>query len=67
MPDLSQATWRKASRSGQQNQCVEVALNVPDMAAVRDSKLGNDSPILSLAPAQFTSLLNAIKDGRLDR
>jgi Domain of unknown function (DUF397) len=36
--DLSQAIWRKASRSAYNGGCVEVAANLPDVAAVRDSK-----------------------------
>lgn len=39
MTDLSQADWRKASLSLQaQGGCVEVAGNLPGVAAVRDSK-----------------------------
>jgi hypothetical protein len=39
MIDLSQATWRKASRSAPNNGgCVEIAANFPDVIAVRDSK-----------------------------
>ena len=39
MIDLSQAQWRKSSRSNGANaSCVEVAANLPDVAAVRDSK-----------------------------
>ena len=39
MTDLSQAKWRKASRSnGANTGCVEVAANLPGVTAVRDSK-----------------------------
>jgi hypothetical protein len=65
VPDLSQATWRKSSRSGQENQCVEVALNVRDVAAIRDSK-DPHGPVLVLSPPQFTTFMSIIKDGRLD-
>jgi Domain of unknown function (DUF397). len=30
--------WKKSSRSGGQGNCVEVATNLPDVVAVRDSK-----------------------------
>ncbi|MEH0937305.1 DUF397 domain-containing protein [Micromonospora psammae] len=35
--DLTGATWRKSTRSGN-SECVEVADNLPDVVAVRDSK-----------------------------
>jgi Domain of unknown function (DUF397) len=36
--DLSRAEWQKSSYSGQSGNCVEVARNLPDLVAVRDSK-----------------------------
>jgi hypothetical protein len=36
--DLSQAIWRKASLSALNGGCIEVAANLPGVAAVRDSK-----------------------------
>lgn len=59
--------WRKSSRSNGAGACVEVASNIPSHNLIRDSKLGDGSPILSLTPSQFTSLMDAIKKGRLDR
>jgi hypothetical protein len=39
MIDLSQAVWRKSSRStGSNGACVEVAANLSGVTAVRDSK-----------------------------
>jgi Domain of unknown function (DUF397) len=35
--DLSRAEWRKSSYSSQSGNCVEVALNLPGLVAVRDS------------------------------
>jgi hypothetical protein len=36
--DLSRAEWRKSSFSGQSGNCVEVAVGLPRLVAVRDSK-----------------------------
>jgi hypothetical protein len=36
--DLSRAEWHKSSYSSQDGNCVEVARNLPGLAAVRDSK-----------------------------
>ena len=38
MIDLSQAMWRKGSLSAYNGGCVEVAVNLPGVTAVRDSK-----------------------------
>ncbi|GAA1661309.1 hypothetical protein GCM10009830_03080 [Glycomyces endophyticus] len=54
--------WRKSTRSGGDNNsdCVELAAcNDSDGMHVRDSKLGNDSPVFDLAVADFRSLLRA--------
>ncbi|MEV5934369.1 DUF397 domain-containing protein [Streptomyces sp. NPDC052079] len=37
-PDLSGATWRSSTYSGGNNECLELAHNVPALAPVRDSK-----------------------------
>lgn len=36
--DLTGAIWRKASASGAEHDCVEVADNIPALIPVRDSK-----------------------------
>jgi hypothetical protein len=38
MADLSHALWRKARRSQHNGGCVEVAVNLDGVVAVRDSK-----------------------------
>ena len=43
MTDLTQAQWRKATRSGSANGgCVEIASNLPGVTAIRDSKRPED-------------------------
>ncbi|MEU3202288.1 DUF397 domain-containing protein [Streptomyces cyaneofuscatus] len=37
-PDVSGAQWRTSSYSGGNNECVEVASNLPHLIPVRDSK-----------------------------
>ncbi|MEU5872337.1 DUF397 domain-containing protein [Glycomyces sp. NPDC047369] len=58
-------TWRKSSRStsdGNQN-CVE-ARAFEGRFQVRDSKLGEDSPVFDLPAAEFSGLLVAARDPR---
>ncbi|MFI0236883.1 DUF397 domain-containing protein [Streptomyces sp. NPDC016845] len=38
IPDLAGARWRRSSYSGGNNECVELAQDVPALAPVRDSK-----------------------------
>jgi hypothetical protein len=53
---VRQYEWRKANRSGAQgDNCVEVATNVPDVVAVRDSK--HPEPVLEVSPAQWRQFL----------
>ncbi|WP_188984710.1 DUF397 domain-containing protein [Saccharopolyspora thermophila] len=58
-------TWRKSSRSTQ-SACVEVARGSGVMG-VRDSKLGERSPILLLSADAWSGFLASVRAGRLDR
>ncbi|MFD0899080.1 DUF397 domain-containing protein [Actinomadura sediminis] len=61
--DLSNATWRKASRSGENGgNCVELAA-LPGSVAVRDSK-DPDGPVLLLRPAALRKAVLTTSDGR---
>ncbi|MBT2226962.1 DUF397 domain-containing protein [Nonomuraea sp. NEAU-A123] len=63
--DLSAAVWRKSSRSsGNGGQCVEVAMNLPGVVAVRDSKDPN-GPKLLFTPTDWKTFVNSLKAGDL--
>jgi len=67
MIDLSQAQWRKSSRSGQSNgACVEVAANLPGVVAVRDSKCPEAGAHV-INRSAFAAFLDDVKAGRYDR
>jgi Domain of unknown function (DUF397) len=56
-PDLSQAVWRKSSRSsGNGQNCVEVATNLHGLVAVRDSKNRQGTALIFTA-AQWRAFL----------
>lgn len=64
MTDLTGAVWKKSSRSGSSNNCVEVATNL-DAVGLRDSK-DPHGPALRLAPTAFDSFLTKLKRGTFD-
>jgi hypothetical protein len=66
MIDLSQAQWRKASRSNGANaSCVEVAANLTEVTAVRDSK-SPEAGAHVVSKAAFAAFLDDVKSGRYD-
>jgi hypothetical protein len=52
--------WRKSSRSANQGDCVEFR-SVADGFLVRDSKLGDTSPIFGVDSENFSALLDNLK------
>jgi Domain of unknown function (DUF397) len=68
MPDLSHATWRKSTYSGNGGNCVEVAANFVaehGLVLVRDSKdLGG--PILTFTRSEWTAFLRGTTAGEFD-
>ena len=65
MIDLSRATWRKATLSSQNGGCVEVAVNLPGITAVRDSKRPEGGAIV-VDRAAFARFLLDVQRGRYD-
>jgi uncharacterized protein DUF397 len=59
---LATATWRKSSRSGGNNNCVEVAF-LHDAVGVRDSK-DPAGPAFVLQPEAWTSFVAGVRDGQ---
>ncbi|HEX2418661.1 MAG TPA: DUF397 domain-containing protein [Micromonosporaceae bacterium] len=65
-PRLATAKWFKASRSGGQNNCVEVAFLNGGNVAVRDSKARGSGPVLVFTPAEWDAFLGGAKDGEFE-
>jgi hypothetical protein len=64
--DLTSAQWRKSSYSGNGGPtCVEVARNLPEIVAVRDSK-DAAGPSLTVPSAAWHSFVNAVTSGDFD-
>lgn len=63
--DLSRAVWRKSTRSNNGGACVEVAQNLPEVVAVRDSKHRN-GPVLIFASHEWQSFISMVKIGEFD-
>jgi hypothetical protein len=57
--------WRKSSRSADAGNCVEVAER-PDAVLVRDSKLGDGSPVLEFARAAWDMFVVGVKAGEFE-
>ncbi|MFD0883848.1 DUF397 domain-containing protein [Streptosporangium algeriense] len=62
---LSSAEFHKSSLSGPNNDCVEVAINLPGLVAVRDSK-DPSGPALAFSPAQWRSFVGRVRTGAFD-
>ncbi|MGI5269041.1 DUF397 domain-containing protein [Nonomuraea sp. CA-218870] len=62
----SRLKWRKSSLSnGTGGDCVEVADNLPDIVAVRDSK-DPHGPTLVFNPSEWKAFVSGVKGGEFD-
>lgn len=64
-PNLDGAIFRKSTRSSQSGDCVEVATNLPDVVAVRDTK-DRDGGTLAFTPSEWSAFLQGVKLGEFD-
>jgi hypothetical protein len=59
--------WQKSSYSFPDGEeCVEITTELPGWVGVRDSKLGTRSPVLAATAAQWTSVIAAVRAGKLE-
>ncbi|MFM9445325.1 DUF397 domain-containing protein [Streptomyces acidiscabies] len=67
IPDAStiDATWRKSSKSGGHENCVELA-TYQDRIAIRDSKSPH-GPAILCSRSQVTTLLIGVRAGAFDK
>jgi len=63
--DLNSADYRKSSLStGTNDNCVEVATNLPGLVAIRDSK-DPSGPALAFSRAAWSDFLAGIRNGEI--
>lgn len=58
--------WRKSTFSDGQGQCVELADLGEEVWGMRDSKLGDSSPVLSLSREALATFVLGAKAGEFD-
>ncbi|MFD3868813.1 DUF397 domain-containing protein [Streptomyces sp. NPDC058623] len=59
-PDLTGAMWRSSTFSGGNNECVEVADNVPGIVPVRDSKRP-DGPVIGFGAGAWRAFVTQVR------
>ncbi|EMD23760.1 DUF397 domain-containing protein [Amycolatopsis azurea] len=63
---LGLSGWWKSSYSAGANGCVEVNDSVTGYVGVRDSKLGDNSPVLVFEPHEIRAFVLGAKNGEFD-
>jgi hypothetical protein len=63
---LKGAVWQRSSYSGTSGNCVEVALNLPGLVAVRDSK-DPDGPKLVVGVSEWQAFVAGIRTGEFGK
>ena len=58
--------WRKATASASNGSCVELADLGDGLVGVRDSKLGDGSPVLTFTRSEVAAWLAGARDGEFD-
>jgi hypothetical protein len=58
--------WFKSSYSAGESGCVELNFAVPGYAGMRDSKLGDASPVLVFTRRELDAFLRGAKGGEFD-
>ena len=66
MIDPVAAAWQKSSFCNGASSCVEVAALADGGVALRDSKLGDNSPILRFTSGEWAAFTAGARDGEFD-
>lgn len=64
-PDFTRARWIKSNFSEPKGNCVELAA-VDGLIGMRDSKLGDASPILTVTPGELRAFLDGARSNEFD-